>query len=341
MKTIKNIILVLVAQLLLNNNSVGQLQQFSQYYSSPMVLAPSFTGLIEGSRIVVNYRDQWPGIPGTFITYGMGYDQYFPRWHSGFGLLALRDQAGSGNLALTEIALLYSFNFKLDNNLHIRPGINFSYNQRSVDFTKLIFGDQIVDQNGAFSVLPNTTEVLPSNQIRYPNVASSILLYSGGTWGGITWDNMLHPNQSFLGGDASLPYKWSFFFGKRWDFNSARVKFTEESITATFLYRKMDVYDQMDIGVYWTNTPIVLGLYLRGMPYMMQAVNGYDNLDAVIVLVGYKMENLSIGYTYDVTISKLINSSHGSHEISLIYEFNADMSIHVNRSREAIPCPRF
>ncbi len=42
--------------------SAGKTQdpQFSQFYSSPLYLAPSFAGATDGGRGILNYRDQWP-----------------------------------------------------------------------------------------------------------------------------------------------------------------------------------------------------------------------------------------------------------------------------------------
>ena len=39
-------------------------------------------------------------------------------------------------------------------------------------------------------------------------------------------------------------------------------------------------------------------------------------------LIGIKTSQFHIGYSYDFTISNLIGSTAGAHEISLIYEFN-------------------
>ena len=123
--------------------ALSQKIQFSQYYAAPLVLSPSYTGMIEGSRIILNYRDQWPNVPGTFTTYAFSYDQYFSRLKSGIGLSVVRDEAGSGNLNLTDIGLLYSYDITVTRFLHVRPGLKFKYGQRGIDIAKLIFGDQL------------------------------------------------------------------------------------------------------------------------------------------------------------------------------------------------------
>jgi len=55
-------------------------------------------------------------------------------------------------------------------------------------------------------------------------------------------------------------------------------------------------------------------------------------------LLGYKFDNINIGYSYDITISKLIGSTGGAHEISIIYNF--DLNQTRKKRRKAIPCSR-
>jgi hypothetical protein len=57
---------------------------FSQFYSNPLYLATSFAGSSLGSRVVLNYRDQWPSVPGTYITSSFSFDHYFPKIKSGW-----------------------------------------------------------------------------------------------------------------------------------------------------------------------------------------------------------------------------------------------------------------
>jgi hypothetical protein len=39
-------------------------------------------------------------------------------------------------------------------------------------------------------------------------------------------------------------------------------------------------------------------------------------------MLGFCSEKFSIGYSYDMTVSKLSNSTGGAHEISAIFKFN-------------------
>lgn len=54
---------------------------FSQFYANPLYLAPSFTGAgNKGTRVALNYRDQWPAVPRAFTTYSFSFDHYFEKF---------------------------------------------------------------------------------------------------------------------------------------------------------------------------------------------------------------------------------------------------------------------
>lgn len=60
------------------------------------------------------------------------------------------------------------------------------------------------------------------------------------------------------------------------------------------------------------------------------------NLDAIVVLVGYKIFNFTVGYSYDLTVSDLLGTTGGAHEISLIYLFETKLS---GRRHHIVSCP--
>lgn len=327
----------------LSSQILAQKVQFSQFYAAPLVLSPSYAGLIDGSRIVLNYRDQWPNIPGTFTTYAFSYDQYFYKMKSGIGLSIVRDEAGTGNLNLTDIGLLYSYDITINRQWHVRPGIKFKYGRRGIDIAKLIFGSQL-DEDGLLSSassLGQNGTVL--NKTGYIDVDASALAYHNRYWGGITVEHLLKPNQSLVGVDSRLPMKFVVFGGTRIPIKGDRRRSHEvtESVTFSMLYQNQDMHDQIDLGAYWQKIPFTLGLWFRGIPgFGVQ--EGYEALDAVIVLVGFEIYDLKFGYSYDYTLSRLNQSSTGgAHEISIIYEFNKNVQLNRKKRRVTIPCPDF
>ncbi len=336
----------LIVLLIITQSGMSQIAHYSQFYSTPMTIAPSFAGLTEASRLSFNYRDQWPAVPGVFRTYSFGADHYFSRANSGVGFLVLRDVAGEGNLGLTEAGMLYSYKIKIgqkrgskNSEWFLRPGIHFKYSQRSVDFEKLTFADQLHGD------APISVEAPPLAKKAYIDFAASLLGYTDLYWGGFAVDHLLRPNQSLYGIDSRLNMKLSVFGGAKILLKpqkNKRVRYSreEESVTFAVNYQYWDKFDQLDIGAYWTHDPLILGAWFRGIPVIDSQDKTFNNIDAIIVLVGFKLSpNFKIGYSYDMTIIRnLFSHTGGAHEISLVYEFNKTNSFY---KHTIIPCPVF
>ncbi len=312
----------------------AQAIQFSQFYAAPMFLAPSFAGGTDGSRIILNYRNQWPQLQGTFESYAFGFDHYFHDYNSGVGIQLFRDQAGSANLATTNAGILYSYNFKANRNWTLRPGLHFLYSQRSIDYNKLVFGDQLsLDGDG----LTNTSQTsLTLESMRYFDASASLIAYNQDIWMGFTFDHLMTPDQSMTNQESNIPLKTSLYGGYRFKISSPLAGVTEESVSFTFLYKNQGPFNQLDIGTYWTKEPVSIGLLYRGIPVFNNPVHGTFNNDAAILMAALRTDDFRFGYSYDFTISNLLGSTGGSHEISIIYQFNQGER---KREREAIPCP--
>ena len=310
--------------------------QFTQFYANPLYLSPSFSGTTDGTRAVINFRDQWPAIPGAFITYSASLDHYFPRQNSGVGLQVVRDQAGSGQLALTTIAASYSYKMKFSRKWTILPGMNLSYNVRSIDFYKLRFNDQMhIDGNSSTSIETPSLE-----KVQYPDATISLLAYDRFYWGGFSVEHLFNPNQSLIDGISKVPVKLRIYGGRKFVLSNYK-RWNEESIKVAFSYKAQGKYDQLDLGAYWNKGPFIFGLWYRGLPLVKKYERGHFNHDAFVVLVGYKYKTLTAGYSYDVTISRIFANTNGSHEISIIYEFNQDQKVRRKRKAVIVPCPKF
>jgi len=307
--------------------------QFTQFYASPLYLAPSYAGGTPGQRVVANYRNQWSMVPGTFQTFSLSYDHNFVHFKSGLGLLLLGDVAGDGRLGTTLAGLVYSYDITPNPDFHIRPGIGFYYVQQSIDYTRLIFGDQLLVEQDPGMPLPPSVQPPGNPAVRDIDVSTSVLAYSDNLWLGFTWDHMLRPERTFYGDDARTPHKFSIYGGARIVLRGIILRPIEESITTAFNLKFQDFSKQLDLGLYWYRQPFVFGTWYRGIPLAKQ----YPGSDAVAFLFGYKMEDFSVAYSYDFTVSRLGFGSGGSHEIALIYTFK----VKTRKRYRAIPCPTF
>lgn len=312
----------------------GQDPQFTQFFSNPLYLAPSFAGAIEASRITSMYRSQWAGVGRAFETYTFSFDHYFEDFNSGFGLLFMKDAAGSGDLGMTSIGMQYSYDFQIFNTWHVRPGLNFSYLQTGIDYDKLMFSSQFRDGqvSGAKPLAPS------SDKVGDVDFSASLLVYTKQLWFGGGIEHLLEPEVSLYLNEEIIPMKYTAFAGVELIKKSHLLKPIDETLTFASLFKKQLDFNQLDFGLYWYNMPVVAGIWLRGIPRIYGEEDRYVQVgDAMALLIGYKVNKFSFGYSYDFTISRLITSTNGSHELSVVINFR-----HERRKKvTSIPCPAF
>jgi type IX secretion system PorP/SprF family membrane protein len=319
-------IIFLITNVVLAMGSVyAENPQFSQYYAIPLSIAPSFAGNSLGSRAFVSYRDQWGKLPGSYVTYTAAVDNNFYAINSGLGLVAMRDAAGSARLGTTSATALYSYRFNITDDWRVRPGISFAFTQRSLQYSKAIFPDQI----SYTGIDPNTLE-RSAKPYYYFDASSSVVVYNRRLWLGLCVDHLLRPNSSFARLDSRVPMQWSQFGGINFPMAN-RVGRVPEVITVNYLFKMARHYRQMDVGVNWYRAPLLLGFAWRGLP-----ASEYPSYDCLILTVGIAFNNIAVGYSYDFTVSKLGPATGGSHEITLSIAFNEGNK---SQRKGSIPCP--
>lgn len=307
---------------------------FTQYYAAPLYLAPSYAGSTNGSRLSLNYRNQWPAIQTAFQVSSLAYDHYFPSYNSGLGVFLLRDVAGTGNLSKTNFGLQYSYNTKINREWRFRPGVQLQLSTLSVDFDKLVFYEQL-RFNGN---IPVNSEQVAYEKVKYLDMSVSLMAYRSDLWFGLSMDHFNTPNESMESETSPVPRRVKVFAGKKFVVKNKK-KWNEETLTPSFVYQTQGEFSQLDIGLYWSKSPFVAGIWYRGIPFKKYD-RKYISNDAIVFLVGYQLKDIKFGYSYDLTISRLYADSWGSHEISIIYEFLQDQKPK-KRKYVIIPCPKF
>ena len=309
----------------------GQDPTFSQVYAAPVYLSPSFTGLTNGSRVALTYRDQWPGIPNTYRTLSFAADHFFEKYSSGVGLVFVRDDQGGGQLITQNIGLVYAYEFPLTRKIYMRPGLNFKYFERKIDPASLLWGDQIGPDG---DILASAIGDFEKESYRKFDAAASAMVYSDDFWGGVVVDHLVKSDLGFTDIESALPIRTTVYGGGKYRFRTRTRNQDEVSATLAFMYRMQDDFQQLDIGSYWYINPFELGLWYRGIP--IGSSDGLTNNDALIFIVGFNIGDVRLSYSYDLTLSSLAGHSGGANEFSLIYRFSTSG---INKSpRGAIPC---
>ena len=321
--------------------------QYSQYYAAPLYLNPAFAGAELMGRVGFNYRNQWPSIEAQFTTFSAYYDTYLPEYNSGIGVHVMQDSEGASKLRSTSVSAMYSYELRLADKLYFRPGFQASYIRREIGFYEnLVFANQIDPLDPTGPLLPGATIPGLGDPVGLFSLSAGGLLFTNNAWLGFTAHHLNQPNQSFVDGLSPLPRKLSLHAGYRISLGqgSMRRDFTHMSkqryLTPTINYKRQGPFEQLDLGAYFYVEPILLGLWYRGLPY--KPVEAQSNRDAIVVMVGVNLlSGLSIGYSFDYTVSQLGIQSGGAHELSLSWTIPS-LNQGKPLGRDTIlPCPKF
>lgn len=312
--------------------------QFSQYYQAPLYLNPGFAGITPQQRLVLNHRVQWPSLPQAFSTYAASYDIFVDELRSGFGFLFTTDKMGSAGWRTTTASLLYSYKVKLTENIVFSPGLSFGYGSNGLDRSKLRLGDGL--EYDGISLDPELNKL---GRQSYFDFGSGFLIYSKSLWIGASFTHMNRPNLSVLNEASRLDMKTAIHGGVRISLNGnihSRAKVSY--LTPSFIYRMQgSVFTQLDIGLNYHIDPISVGIWYRGKPFQQTVISSVTQ-DAFILYLGLYFKNLTVGYSYDFTISEMQTASGGAHEISIVYEFNTRSTRKdIKKKYRLIPCPTF
>lgn len=317
-------------------HAAAQDPHFTQFYSAPTYLSPAFAGTTVQSRFAFQFRDQWPAIPGAFVSYNLAYDQYLSSVNSGIGIIATQDQAGSGALRYTSVGLQYAYEIRLKRRVFLRPALQLAYVNHAVDYSRLIFSDQL-SRGGDVS----TYESYDGRHVNYTDIGSGLLFFTPKMWFGFALQHMNEPDQSLLEGDSRVPRKFNLHGGYRFKVRLSTIQKHQPSIVAAFNYRAQEKYDQLDLGAYVERDPVFAGLWYRGLPLLKAYQPGYNNNDAIAVVIGFKVLDWRFGYSYDITISRLAINSGGAHELTMVYELADKRKKRSMARRRVIPCAKF
>ncbi len=290
---------------------------FSQYYNSPLHINPAFAGIVSYPNFTLNHRSQWPSFSRAYTSYAVTYDQYFAKFNSGLGFLAVTDNQGDGTIKSTKFGGAFSYNIKFNGEWQLRFGLEASYSQNRLDWDKLIFLDQIDIEQGPFNSagLP-----FPSNETQPDNLATGyfdlsmgMLLYTPDFYVGLTLDHLNNPRNGFLskqntGFNSSLPLLFSLNAGTQIVLKRDNKKKPTTFISPNVIFAFQSGFSQINLGAYMQKDILFGGIWAR---------HTIKNIDALIFSAGVNLNDIKISYSFDLTLSSLGVQTGGSHEIGI------------------------
>lgn len=275
-------------------SSAQQDPQYTQYMFNMQAVNPAYTGSIENTlSATLLARRQWFNIPGAPVT--QTFSIHAPALNNtvGIGAVIVNDKIGLSNATGLLASAAYHLRLKKST---LAFGMYFGFRQFRLDYSE---AQTSVGNNydPAFDNLVTQSK---------PMVGVGLFYYTGNFYAGFSVPQLLNTRENVSG---VLVKHFSHYF-----FNTGYV---------------------FDINPKWSVRPSIMLKYVETSPFSID-VNcnfwydrkfgigaSYRVADSFDLLFEFQAtKNLSIGYAYDLTLTRLSRYTSGSHELMLRYQGN-------------------
>lgn len=302
----------------------AQSYHFSQFFSTPLLTNPGHTGFTDGPyRVASNFRTQGMSGGSPYFTGYVSADispfkQYLPVGHkAGVGMYVMNDKSLSGALQTNSIGLSAAYNVGLDKKgiSSLGLGLQGTYNQRRVDYSKLSFGNQFGSAGYDASLpigetLPFSSNVNDSYFDVNAGIIYSASMENRAFFGGASVYNIVKHNDNFLAEEFKMPTRYLLQGG-------SQFKAGDEGK----LYFSLTHMGQAE-----ANETILGGAY--GLQITKDEKKSevsfgawYRVKDALIPYLGYYNNGFRVGLSYDYTVSDAKTGSQvrNAYELTLLF----------------------
>jgi type IX secretion system PorP/SprF family membrane protein len=313
----------------------GQDHMYSQFFNSPVYLNPALNGQFEGDfRVNMIYRNQYTtsGANSNYLTASVDYN--IPQFGGGVGLIFSRSSEGNAFLTTNNIAGIYSYSIG-DDDYVLSFGLQAGVSSGSIDYSKLVFDDQIDSQLGIIPGAVSAADAVPFNNKYYFDAGAGLNLVVGNFMAGGGLQHLNGPNVSFTGVPAKLPVRGTGYVSYRLDLNADdNIDDYEKSyFIPSAVYYKQASSSSALIGAEYKHKSVSAGLWYR--------TGGTSGPSAVVVSLIFDIfvnketgEKFRLGVSHDVQTTGLgYGNTSGTTEGSINYQT-------VNPYRENDP-PKF
>ena len=278
--------------------------QFTQFMHSKLIYNPGYAGTSEAICANVLYRQQWVNFPGAPKTGLLSFDMPIGQLPLAIGLNVMTDQIGFSKTLFARLALAYNRNIGAG---VLGIGIDGGVLQQQFNGTWITpDGIAAVDKS-----IPDYQTNSGLNKLSYDVGFGAFYSIANKMYVGIS-STHLAAQDIKAAGDVKYALARHYYIvgGYTFNFGTGGV----HGVSPNIKIKSDAASTQLDVNLTYSYNQ---GFWV-GVSYRMQ--------DAIAPMLGYKFQKggakgLKIGYSYDVTMSKIKGYSAGTHEIMLGYCF--------------------
>lgn len=307
---------------------------FSGFLLNQVYVNPSYAAMVESPEGGLTYRNQWPGIPATFVTYGASFVYPVKSMNSGLGINLLNDVQGSGVISRTSATLLYGYRLQLGRSWQLGAGIGASLVFKQFSADELVFRSDILNDLG----YSYGTVVMGNYNKYYPDfgVGISLVNAESGISAGLSVSHLTRPDETenSLSGDR-LPLKYTAFVSGRLGRGGSNTGSTVTLVPALFFSQQGISQELM-----WGSQAMINSLFIVGA---WARQNLSFHFDSFILNAGISYRKYNFLYSYDVNVKKfdLLSTKMAAHEVTFLYRLEYKGLEYRSRSRRATDCPAY
>jgi type IX secretion system PorP/SprF family membrane protein len=308
----------------------GQDYHFSGIPETRVYTNPAYAAIPASGEVGLTYRNQWPGIPATFVTYGASLVMPLPRLTSGVGLTVTNDMQAGGVINQSAVTLLYAYRIQAGDNWHVSAGIGASYVFHRFSASTLVFRADILNELG-YGFTPVTLENYSRN---FPDFSVGIMARNREDFTlGLSAAHITRPQYSLSPQSHSrFPIRMSVFVSRKIILAGNDGATAEPAI----YFSKQQANHELVWGSrFWLAGHFMLGGFIRQ--------NLQFRTDALILAAGISWDQYNISYHYDVNLKKFnfLSTKLAAHEVTFLYRFEYNDEHYRNRKRGSVDCPAY
>jgi len=303
----------------------------SHMYSNRIYLNPALTGVEHDERrVFLNYRNQWPGIGNSFVSYTASYDQYIKSLQGGVGFKIFNDAQANGAIQEFSLAVDYSYHMQLSHKFFLNAGFEAGFVQKSLKTSGFVLSDMIDPVTGESSGF--SAESFSDSKVFYPDFAIGLSGFYEKYYGGVSVSHILKPFQHEISSNNSrIPRKVIVFVGAMIPIYEKRLGKEVQQLSPNIIYQQQKDFSQLNYGL----DAVIQNQLLTGIALRQNLGIQFSSL---IFSVGYITNSYRIRYSYDQMLSSptIQLPNMGAHEISFILIMQSGKK----KKHQAIKCPK-